>query len=187
MKTLIEIIKEHNLFKKEHMWGTDKEFLHMYVSAYYQNAFEPLQSQNIDLFEVGTCTGASLKMWKEFFINGKVSGVDIEDRRMEEYIDNAITYHHTNAYSNDFVNGLGEFDIIIDDGPHTLNSQIDFLNLYNTKLKANGIMVIEDIDSDNNIEVLSNHAETIFGKKANIIDNRSITNLSNEIILWIQK
>jgi len=185
--TLIEIIQQHNLFKGEHTLGTDKEFLHNYVTNYYQQAFEPLQAQPIHLFEIGTCTGASLKMWKEFFVNGKVEGVDIEDRRISEYIDESITYHQSDAYQPAFVEQLPQFDIIIDDGPHTLASQLWAITLYHPKLKDGGIFVIEDIDSDNNIKELSEYAEKVFGKPANIIDKRNETGLSNEIILWITK
>ena len=185
--TLIEVIKQHNLFKGEHMDGTDKEFLHNYVTNYYQQAFEPLQNEPIHLFEIGTCTGASLKMWKEFFVNGKIEGVDIHDRRKEEYIDESITYHHSDAYQQAFVDSLGEFDIIIDDGPHTLGSQLAAVNLYYPKLKDGGIFVIEDIDSDDNIRILSEEAKKVFGKEANIIDRRNETGLNNEILLWITK
>ena len=40
-----------------------------------------------------------------------------------------------------------DFDIIIDDGPHSLQSQKDALRLYLPKLKPNGILIIEDIQS----------------------------------------
>lgn len=187
MKNLIEIINDYNLFKGEHMYGTDKEFLHSYVSNFYQSAFEPLQQNPIELLEIGTFTGASLKMWKEFFVNGKVSGVDIEDKRIAEYIDEQITYYHADAYQKAFVDTLPEFDIIIDDGPHTLGSQLIATNLYYSKLKEGGLFVIEDIDSDMNIRLLSECVETVFKKTPNIIDNRVIAKLNNECILWVQK
>ena len=187
MRTLIEIIKEHNLFKKEHTSGTDKEFVHYYVSNFYQNTFQPIQQDKIHLFEIGTCTGASLKRWKEFFVNGKVEGVDNEDRRIAEYIDSEITYHRVDAYEQQFVNSLSNFDIIIDDGPHTLGSQLAAINLYYPKLKDGGIFVIEDIDSDDNIKILSGETQKIFGKPANIIDKRVEVGLPNEILLWVVK
>jgi len=185
--TLIEIIKNHKLFRGEHMYGTDKEFLHSYVSNFYQDAFEPLQQKPIDILEIGTFTGASLKMWKEFFVNGKVSGVDIEDRRIEDYIDEAITYHHADAYRQEFIDKLPQYDIIIDDGPHTIGSQMLAIALYYPKLKDGGMLVIEDIDSDENIRLLSQYAQSVFGKPANVIDNRIIADLNNEVILWITK
>ena len=185
--TLKEIIKKHNLYRGDHWLGTDKEFLHNYVTNYYQQAFEPLQNKEIKLFEIGTCTGASLKMWKEFFVNGKVEGVDINDRRISDFIDDEITYYHANAYAKYFVDSLGQFDIIIDDGPHTIETQLEFISLYYPHLNEGGLMVIEDIDSDHNIQLLKWEAERIFGKPATIIDKRDETNLNNEIILWIQK
>jgi demethylmacrocin O-methyltransferase len=187
MRTLIQIIKEYNLFNIEHLSGTDKQFVHYYVSNFYQNTFKPIQQNKIHLFEIGTCTGASLKMWKEFFVNGKVEGVDISDRRLVEYIDSEITYHHVDAYEQQFVNSLPNFDIIIDDGPHTLGSQLAAINQYYPKLKDGGIFVIEDIESDDNIRILSEETQKIFGKPANIIDKRVEVGLSNEVLLWLIK
>jgi hypothetical protein len=187
MRTLVEIIKEHNLSKCDHLYGTDKEFVHHYVSNFYQSMFQPIQQDKIHLFEIGTCTGASLKMWKEFFVNGKVEGVDNEDKRIKEYIDSEIIYHHVDAYEQQVVNSLPNFDIIIDDGPHTLGSQLAAINQYYSKLKDGGIFVIEDIESDDNIRILSGETQKIFGKPANIIDKRAEVGLSNEILLWLIK
>ena len=39
----------------------------------------------------------------------------------------------------------GGIDFIIDDGPHTLQSQVDFLRLYLPLLNKGGIALIEDV------------------------------------------
>jgi hypothetical protein len=39
----------------------------------------------------------------------------------------------------------GGIDFIIDDGPHTLQSQVDFLRLYLPLLNESGIALIEDV------------------------------------------
>jgi len=187
MKTLIEIIEEQNLFKGNHKLGTDKEFVHQYISHFYQEVFQPLQEKPIRLFEIGTCSGASLKMWKHFFVNGKIEGVDNVNVMMDEYKENDVEYYHADAYYPNFVNWLPMYDIIIDDGPHTLQSQLEFLRLYPAKLNDGGILVIEDIDTDEAIEQLSAKALEVFGKPANVIDRRKEINLNNEVLLWIQK
>lgn len=53
-----------------------------------------------------------------------------------------------NAYDVEFIKNLPNFDIIIDDGPHTLPSQIEAINLYLPKLNKGGVFVIEDIQDD---------------------------------------
>ena len=40
---------------------------------------------------------------------------------------------------------MNNFDFIIDDGPHTLKSQIKAILYYFPKLKKNGYLIIEDI------------------------------------------
>ena len=42
---------------------------------------------------------------------------------------------------------VSKFDIIIDDGPHTLESHLCFLDLYLPKLNSGGVAIIEDIDN----------------------------------------
>ncbi len=50
------------------------------------------------------------------------------------------------AYSKLFSEKITEgFDIIIDDGPHTLKTQKIALELYLPKLKPDGIFIVEDI------------------------------------------
>ena len=40
----------------------------------------------------------------------------------------------------------GKFDIIIDDGPHTMESQIFFLDHYSELLNDNGVLICEDVN-----------------------------------------
>ena len=51
-----------------------------------------------------------------------------------------------NAYEASFANSLpGKFTILIDDGPHTLDSQKSFVELYLPKLANDGVLIIEDV------------------------------------------
>ena len=50
------------------------------------------------------------------------------------------------AYAKSFLSQLPKkFDIIIDDGPHSMNSQRKFIELYVPKLKKGGVAIIEDL------------------------------------------
>jgi hypothetical protein len=49
----------------------------------------------------------------------------------------------------------GHFDVIIDDGPHTLQSQIFAVNSYFPMLKPGGILIIEDIQDSNHLDILT--------------------------------
>ena len=51
------------------------------------------------------------------------------------------------AYDKNFSDTFDKFDIIIDDGPHTLDSQLKSIELYLPKLKKDGIFIIEDVQN----------------------------------------
>ena len=54
------------------------------------------------------------------------------------------------------------FDIIIDDGPHDIESQIAGLDLYLQKVKKGGLYIIEDIQSFSFLHDLSEKVHSIF-------------------------
>lgn len=66
-----------------------------------------------------------------------------------------------------------EFDIVIDDGPHTLESMIKFIQLYSQVMKKDGILVIEDIQSWDWIEILKNVVPDNLKKYIIVYDLRS--------------
>lgn len=184
---LIDIIHKFNLFRGNYELGTDKEFVHKYISNFYQKTFEELQLNDLSLLEIGISTGASLKMWKEFFVNGKIYGIDCQNSVHPDFHDDFITYYIQDAYDKSFVDSLCNFDIIIDDGPHTLSSQLNFINLYYNKLNPDGFMIIEDIDCDNNINHIVQEFVKIFDKHPIVLDERNNVGLSNEVIIYARK
>ena len=56
--------------------------------------------------------------------------------------------------------GSVKFDMILDDGPHTLESMINFIRLYVPLLTDNGILIIEDIKQLEWLEHLKNETPT---------------------------
>jgi cephalosporin hydroxylase len=129
--------------------GTDKNSTHSYVDIFYENYFLPFKNKKINLCEIGIQTGGSLFLWQQYFINGNIYGIDINSNRLLDKYSNLdrVTYIFQDAYDINILNNLPLFDIIIDDGPHTLESQIKFIELYNIKLNKNGYIIIEDIKS----------------------------------------
>lgn len=148
-KTLIDIMVEKNIRNDTHYeFGTDKEFNHRYCTAFYDKEFEKYRDKPIALFEVGVHRGGSLAVFHEYFSNAIIiAGVDSVNfgasENCKEYDKVKIIYG--NGYDKNFVNQLPNFDIIIDDGPHTKQSHMEFLNLYTNKLNDGGVLVIEDV------------------------------------------
>ena len=89
--------------------------------------------------------GGSLRVWRDYFPNALIHGVDIEDclideERIKTFIFRSMELHECKKHLYDF-----KYDIIIDDGDHSAISQlITFKNLA-PLLKKGGLYFIEDI------------------------------------------
>lgn len=130
--------------------GTDKNTYHSYIENFYEKEFKTYKKKEIDLLEIGIETGGSLKLWKEYFINSKsIIGIDISDEKIDTKYRNisGVNMYFGDAYKENFANKFNKFDIIIDDGPHTLESQLKSIELYLPKIKKNGLFIIEDVQS----------------------------------------
>lgn len=93
--------------------GTDKATFHNYCHFYEQNL-----PQAESVLEIGVLDGASLRMWSEFFKTSEVFGWDIEPIKMERPV------IRVDAHSREEIEKHADwFDLIVDDGPHTMRSQ----------------------------------------------------------------
>jgi hypothetical protein len=164
MRTLKQIIKEEKLSILDHNianYGTDKD-IHPYVDEYYDEHFLKFRTESITLVEIGVRGGASLSLWKNYFINAKkIYGLDNLDANNNYDVpinkdwvsgDN-VEYIVGDAYTIEIANKIPDsIDIFIDDGPHTVESHIKSIELYLPKMSNNGIFIIEDISYNfNNI------------------------------------
>jgi hypothetical protein len=154
----LNILDENNI-KIDANYGTDKGEPKSYIDEYYDKNFKKYREKNITLVEIGVRSGASLKLWSEYFCKkAKIYGLDnLHDKNNhsvpvnEDWIssDN-VEYIIGDAYSEEICNKIGKIDILIDDGPHTLESHIKLLELYLPKMNTGGVIVIEDISYDPN-------------------------------------
>lgn len=125
---------------------TDKFFAHQYIEV-YEGLFEPIREKALNVLEVGVNTGNSHRMWRDYFHNAQIYGVDIFDfcggMKDEERID----VRFMDAYSFAAIESFGslKFDVLIDDGPHTFESLQFFVANYCRLMAPNGVLVVEDI------------------------------------------
>jgi hypothetical protein len=97
--------------------------------------FYNLKDKKLNILEIGIKNGSSLVLWNEYFKNSIVYGIDNSDligNRLDVYP--RIKTIIQDAYRKELTSHLPLFDIIIDDGPHTLESQKIFIN----KVKEHG-------------------------------------------------
>jgi len=133
----------------EFNWGvynTDKNMSgHGYNLAYDRFLLSNrMNTQNV--VEIGTRKG-SIDLWLNYFPNCTLYGIDIinpkygSDRFVYENIDQGNVSQWTS-----FVEKYGKnFDIIIDDGPHTTPEQLISFNILFDALKSRGMYVVEDL------------------------------------------
>lgn len=160
MKKLKEIIQEHNLdIETNPKYGTDKGYPKSYVDEFYEDKFSPLIDSEITLVEIGVRSGASLKLWSEYFSKANIIGIDnlsdFNDHQVpinENWTSSEkVTFIDADGYLQETIDKINDkIDILIDDGPHTLESHIKLLELYIPKMNNGGMIIIEDISYDPN-------------------------------------
>lgn len=135
-------------------YGTDKASDVHFYTRYYEQYFEPLRNNELNLLEIGIQEGRSLKMWKEYFPNAQIIGLDIEncDHLVEDRLSvirgDQKNVKHLKLLPNIFETIYGRpdsFDIIIDDGSHKSEDMLVSFETLFPLLKPGGIYVIEDI------------------------------------------
>jgi hypothetical protein len=166
MKNLKEILNEYRLCVNDPLncsigpnYGTDKGNPKSYIDGFYEENFKKYREREITLVEIGVRSGASLKLWSEYFCKkSKIYGLD----NLYDYNNNSVPinddwvsldnveYIVGDAYTENICNKIGKIDILIDDGPHTFESHIKLFELYGLKINPGGIIVIEDISYDPN-------------------------------------
>lgn len=130
--------------------GTDKASTFHNFLTFYEKHLSSIRSQEIKLLEIGVKDGASVRMWKEFFPKASIVGVDIDpnaSRHTEERITIEIADQSNLEHLSVLSRRYGPFDVIIDDGSHFWNHQVESLHALFPELKKGGVYILEDIDT----------------------------------------
>jgi len=167
------------------IYGTDKNCLHSYVDNLYGELFEVYRHSAEKLLEIGVENGGSMFMWREYFTKATITGIDNKACPQIENRDR-IRFIQADAYDTEVVDQLpNDFDIIIDDGPHTLESMTFVIKEYLNKIKTNGVLVIEDIQDFNWTNILRRQLPNNF--KSEVKDLRRFRNRYDDIAMIITR
>lgn len=155
MKTLSEISKKY---------PTDKDFTHNYYNSVYENLFSPIKDKVKLVCEIGIggfwkemnwVPGNSLKVWRDYFPNASILGLDIEKHKLED--SERICLDWLDQSKRDLVieysEKLKNYDIIIDDGSHNVYDQQITLAYFFKSLKSGGLYILEDLHSSIEVEI----------------------------------
>lgn len=124
---------------------------HHYFDIYHHH-FQRYRGQPLSMLEIGVAHGGSLQMWKQYFgPKAKIYGLDINPdcKSLEE---DQIEIFIGDQSDRGFIRGLGEqlgpFDIILDDGGHTMTQQIATFEELFSAVKETGIYAVEDLHTN---------------------------------------
>jgi hypothetical protein len=152
--TLINLYEKMMIEHNHNQGFTDKGLpYHTYIYV-YDKELAPYK-KNINMLEIGVDHGGSLALWKKYFENYKLVGFDLHPNPIEGMpytedllADENITLKFGRSSTDRGAAAEFEdktFDVIIDDGSHDPNIQIETFKVWISKLKDKGVFFIEDI------------------------------------------
>jgi hypothetical protein len=131
------------------LYGTDKQTNgHDYVTV-YESLFGKFREDTFNFLEIGICRGKSHKMWRDYFPNATIYGIDCReygedsafralDRIVVDQVDQGDRAQLTEYAKK------GPWKIIIDDGSHIATHQKQTFEILWDQVEPGGHYVIED-------------------------------------------
>ena len=124
-------------------YGTDKSSLNHNYTTFYE---KHLPKEPKRILEIGVKDGASVMMWREYFPNAEIFGLDLfvetsESAVFDKMIANNLGIINVNLWAGNQCDyqvleqlRKYDFDVIIDDGSHNSRDQMmTFFGLFNGK------------------------------------------------------
>lgn len=125
---------------------SDKIVFHEYDKIYV-DFLEKYRNKNVCLFEIGLDEGKSVKLWKEYFTNPKIYGMDLDKKFSSTDIEVFQGDQSKMDQVIEIANKVPKCDFILDDGSHIAEHQLNcFYYLFVNLLKPGGVYIIEDIE-----------------------------------------
>jgi hypothetical protein len=164
-------------------FNTDKGECHNYIDGYYNQEFSDRQNNNIKILEIGLAYGGSARLWREWFSNAEIHFIENDVNLIQSI--KGVNIFWGDAYSKAVLDCYydSEFDYIIDDGPHTIESNLFVINHWIKKLKPNGKIIIEDIQKLEWLDIFKKSTQYL----SRVIDLRETKGRSDDIIFEITK
>jgi 23S rRNA U2552 (ribose-2'-O)-methylase RlmE/FtsJ len=130
-------------------YDTDKA-VHTHYLKNYDAFFQELADRPVRLLELGIKHGGSMLLWRDYFPQGKIVGLDINPVEIDDASGRIVTYQGRQE-DRSLLDKIARetapdgFDIIIDDCSHIgVLTRASFWHLFDNHLKSGGIYVIED-------------------------------------------
>ncbi len=153
-----------NIMNKHGSDKGNKTQMHNYTD-FYHFLFKDIKDNKLNIFEVGIGSVdenvpwnmtpvesykplSSLRGWKEYFKNSNIFGADIDKKILKN--EERIKTFYVDMLNANSINSMWEdigikMDIIIDDGFHRFDANINFLENSLNHLNLGGHYIIEDV------------------------------------------
>ena len=128
--------------------GTDKSSeSHNYTKVYSQY-FKSSKDKPIRFLEIGIYRGDSVRFWENYFSKADLHFIDITNQYIQYYSPRS-QYHFLDQGDipslKRFAAQQEAFDVILDDGGHTMEQQINSFLVLFSSVKPGGLYIIEDL------------------------------------------
>lgn len=150
--------RTHDLDALARLYGTDKSSeMHDYTSLYAHH-LGPRRRQVRAVLEIGVggvnswdgydtmAGGQSLRMWRDYFPNAMIVGVDVHDKQISGP---RLVFECGDQSDAEFMRGVAEaygpFDLVVDDGSHIGRHIAASFEALWTSVRPGGYYVIEDL------------------------------------------
>src|SRR5687767_3366107 len=130
-------------------YDTDKA-QHSHYLRNYEDFFRPLLDKPVRLLELGIYKGGSLLLWRDYFPQGVIVGLDLNPVTLDDPTGRIRVYQGMQQ-DTALLDRIAQetapegFDVIIDDCSHIGElTRLSFWHLFDNHLKPGGLFVIED-------------------------------------------
>jgi hypothetical protein len=167
---------------------TDKGTVHTYLDV-YAALFGARRFAVRDVLEVGVYLGGSMDLWERFFPNARLLGMDITLANLKHTPDpERTTLMVKDAYTASAMAELSSrrFDIIIDDGPHTLESMLFAAQHFPGLLAEGGVLVIEDVASPEWVPRIKDAFPEHLRHRVEVVDRRAIKGRFDDLLVILR-
>ena len=140
MKTFQQVFDEHNgngILKWSH------------YPEIYDKHFTKYRDLPINILDIGILNGGSLQIWEKYFPRAKIFAIDIDEKCKQYESDRTKIFIGDQAdkfFLRNVKAQVPQIDIIIDDGGHRAEQQINTFEEMYYHLKTTGVYLIEDIE-----------------------------------------
>lgn len=140
----------------------------------YEGALARFIGKGITFVEVGASTGASLLMWKTYFQNARVIGIDNDLSSAElsrEGVEMFIGDQASPQFWETFYKTVGPIDVLLDDGGHTNEQQIVTVSQALAHVRDDGVILVEDVHASYMDEFLNPSPYSFINFAKHLVDS----------------